>query len=76
MSALPKCRMNIIMAIFFAVWVVILLFVALPSLLLTPRVATSTSETADRLAKALTDLEALRKQNNELQELFRDIKLG
>ncbi|XP_045480462.1 alpha-(1,6)-fucosyltransferase isoform X3 [Harmonia axyridis] len=35
----------------------------------------SDTKTSERLARALGDLEALRKQNKELEEIFRDIRL-
>lgn len=39
-------------------------------------VNSSDQKTSERLSRALQDLEALRKQNTELQELFKDISLG
>nr|XP_022901745.1 alpha-(1,6)-fucosyltransferase [Onthophagus taurus] len=73
MSAIFR-HVNAIVLIFFGIWIVILLFIAFP--MISTHVSPANTETVDRLAKALADLEILRKQNNELQELFRDIKLG
>lgn len=65
---------NRILMFFLAIWLVILLFTSLP--LISTHVGNLDSKTSERLSRALSDLEALRKQNNELQELFRDIKVG
>lgn len=65
---------NRILFFFLAIWLVILLFTGLP--LITTHVSNLDSKTSERLARALSDLEVLRKQNLELQELFRDIKMG
>ncbi|KAI4462501.1 alpha- 16 -fucosyltransferase [Holotrichia oblita] len=65
---------NRILIFFLAIWLVILLFTGLP--LITTHVNNLDNKNSERLTRALLDLEALRKQNNELQELFRDIKLG
>lgn len=65
---------NRILIFFLAIWLVILLFTGIP--LISTHVNNLDSKTAERLTRALADLEALKKQNTELQELFRDIKLG
>lgn len=66
---------NRILIFFLIVWLVILLFTALP-MFTTQHVVQSDTKTAERLSRALSELEALRKQNVELQELFKDITLG
>lgn len=63
-----------IFLVFIVVWLVILIFAALP--MFTNHVLPGDTKTAERLARALVDLEALRKQNSELHELFRDINIG
>jgi glycoprotein 6-alpha-L-fucosyltransferase len=62
-----------ILAAFLIIWLVILLFTAFP--MLGTHMTSSDSKTSERLTRALADLEALRKQNTELQEIFRDINL-
>lgn len=58
-----------------AVWFILLLLTALP--VFNAHLSTSTdTRTAERLTRALAELEALRKQNVELQEIFRDIAAG
>lgn len=65
---------NILVSIL-AVWFIFLIFMALP--MLNTHIAPSTdTKTAERLTRALEELEALRKQNQELQEIFRDMTLG
>lgn len=58
---------------FLFIWLVILVFTALP--MLGTHMPSSDTKTSERLNRALADLEALRKQNLELQEIFRDINL-
>lgn len=65
---------NRILVFFLILWLVILFF-AFP-MLTTQHIVQSDSKTAERLTRALSELEALRKQNVELQELFKDITLG
>ncbi|KAL3267484.1 hypothetical protein HHI36_011607 [Cryptolaemus montrouzieri] len=62
-----------ILAAFLAVWLLILVLTAFP--MLGTHIQSSDIKTSERLARALEDLEALRKQNKELEEIFRDIKV-
>lgn len=63
-----------VLVVFFVIWLVLLFFTALP--LINVHSGSNDPKLADRLSKALSDLESLRKQNNELQELFKEISLG
>lgn len=67
--------LNRILVFILVLWLVILLFAALP-MLNTHIPAASDTKMAERLNRALADLEVLRKQNNELQEIFRDMASG
>ncbi|KAJ3646334.1 hypothetical protein Zmor_023926 [Zophobas morio] len=58
---------------FLFIWLVILVFTAFP--MLGTHMSSSDTKTSERLTRALADLEALRRQNTELQEIFRDINL-
>lgn len=44
--------------------------------MISTHVANSDTKTADRLARALAELESLRKQNKELYDIFKDINVG
>lgn len=66
---------NRILIFFLILWLIILLFTALP-IFTTQHIVQGDTKTAERLSRALSELEALRKQNAELQELFKDITLG
>lgn len=59
--------------VFFCVWILVLLFTALPLFSHNNNVDTRTT---DRLNKAFIDLEILKKQNTELRSLFEDLKFG
>lgn len=67
--------LNRILLFILVLWLMILLFTAFP-MLNTHLPANSDTKTAERLNRALADLELLRKQNNELQEIFRDMASG
>lgn len=67
--------LNRILVFILLVWLVILLFAALP-MLNTHLPTNYDTRTAERLNRALADLELLRKQNVELQEIFRDMAAG
>lgn len=67
--------LNRILVFILVIWLVILLFAALP-MLNTHLPANSDTKISDRLNRALADLELLRKQNTELQEIFRDMASG
>lgn len=72
---LTAVGLNRILVFILLLWLVILLFAALP-MLNTHLPANSDTKTMERLNRALADLELLRKQNTELQEIFRDIAAG
>lgn len=56
-------------------WFTFLLFTTLP--VLNTHISPCTDQkTAERLERALADLESIRKQNVELQEIFKDIAVG
>ncbi|XP_076274211.1 alpha-(1,6)-fucosyltransferase 8 [Rhynchophorus ferrugineus] len=59
-----------ILVIFLVLWLLVLVLSAFPGLNSTN---TFDSRSSERLAKALSDLEALRKQNEELQVIFKEI---
>ncbi|XP_060530769.1 alpha-(1,6)-fucosyltransferase isoform X2 [Cylas formicarius] len=59
---------------FLAIWLLILVLTAFP--MLNTNVTNYEVRTAQRLSRALLDLEVLRKQNEELQDLFRDIRIN
>lgn len=59
-----------ILVIFLVLWLLVLLLSAFPGLNSTN---TFDSRSSERLARALSDLEALRKQNEELQIIFKEI---
>ncbi|KAJ8938216.1 hypothetical protein NQ314_011575 [Rhamnusium bicolor] len=63
-----------ILIVFLAVWLIVLVISAFP--MLSTSIATSDIKTTERLTRALADLEALRKQNEELQEIFKDISIN
>lgn len=67
--------LNRILVCILVLWLVILLFAALP-MLNTRLPAISDTKLTERLNRALADLELLRKQNAELQEIFRDMASG
>lgn len=71
-SALGWNRLSLFLL---AIWLTILLFTAFP-MFTTQHVVQSDTKIAERLTRALSDLEALKRQNSELQELFKDISLG
>lgn len=57
------------------IWFIFLLFTTLPAL--NAHISPCTDQkTAERLERALADLETLRKQNVELQEIFKDMAVG
>lgn len=62
-----------ILVAFLAIWLIIFVMTAFP--MLGTHMQSSETKTSERLSRALDDLEALRKQNKELEEIFRDIKL-
>lgn len=62
-----------ILVVFLSLWLIILFFTAFP--LLGTHINGIDSNTAERLNRALADLEALRQQNLELQEIFKDINI-
>lgn len=62
-----------IIVVFLALWlVVVLLLAAYPGINSTN---TLDSRSSERLYRALTDLEGLRKQNQELREIFKEISI-
>lgn len=69
-SAGPK---NILVSIL-VVWFIFLIFMAFP--MLNTHTQPTDSKTSERLSRALAELEALRKQNQELQDIFRDMTVG
>lgn len=62
-----------ILVAFLALWLIIVVMSALP--MLGTNVTNSDTKVAERLTRALSDLEALRKQNEELREIFKDISV-
>lgn len=60
-----------ILSVFLLIWLVILLFTAFP--MLGTHMNSADTKLSERLNRALKDLEALRQQNVELQEIFKDI---
>ncbi|KAF2892960.1 hypothetical protein ILUMI_13212 [Ignelater luminosus] len=63
---------NRMLALLLLFWIIVLLFTIIP--MLTTHVSTSTDiKTTERLTRALEDLDILRKQNLELQEILRGI---
>lgn len=62
-----------ILIVFLALWLTIVVMSALP--MLSTNVPNSDIKVTDRLTRALNDLEALRKQNEELREIFKDISV-
>ncbi|KAK9875849.1 hypothetical protein WA026_009636 [Henosepilachna vigintioctopunctata] len=62
-----------IIAAFLAVWLIIFVMAAFP--MLGTHIQSSDVKTSERLARALEDLEVLKKQNRELENIFRDISL-
>nr|CAH7753493.1 unnamed protein product [Callosobruchus chinensis] len=64
-----------ILIIFLALWLIVLAISVFPMLSWSPPPEGET-KVADRLSRALLDLEALRKQNDELQEIFKDISVN
>lgn len=67
--------LNRILVCILVLWLVVVLFAALP-MLNTHLPANSDAKIAERLNRALADLDLLRKQNAELQEIFRDMASG
>lgn len=66
---------NRVLVILVFMWLAILLFTILP--MLTTHVAPPTdTRTMEKLARAVSDLEALRKQNLELQQILQGINLS
>lgn len=61
-----------IIVIFLALWLLIVLLIAYPGI---NSSNTLDSHSTERLIRALTDLEALRKQNQELQDIFKEISV-
>lgn len=64
-----------ILIIFLALWLIVLVLSAFPMLNLSAN-SDSESKLSERLSRALIDLEALRKQNDELQDIFRDLSVN
>lgn len=62
-----------ILLVFLLIWLAILLFTAFP--MLGTHLNSADSKLYERLNRALKDLEALRQQNVELQDIFKDINL-
>lgn len=60
-----------ILIVFLGVWLITLVISAFP--MLSTSITSTDSKTTERLTRALADLDALRKQNEELQEIFKDI---
>ncbi|KAJ8909854.1 hypothetical protein NQ315_013340 [Exocentrus adspersus] len=60
-----------ILIVFLVIWLIILVISALP--MLNTSISSTDTKTTERLTRALADLDVLRKQNEELQEIFRDI---
>lgn len=58
-----------------ALWLIVLVLSAFPMLNLSAN-SDSESKLSERLSRALIDLEALRKQNDELQDIFRDLSVN
>ncbi|KAK4886499.1 hypothetical protein RN001_002770 [Aquatica leii] len=66
---------NRMLALLLLVWIIILLFTVIP--MLTNHLSSTTDVgTADRLNRAVADLEVLKKQNLELQEILKGISVG
>lgn len=66
---------NRMLALLLLVWIIILLFTIIP--MLTNHLSTSIDTlTSDRLNRALADLEVLRKQNLELQDVLKGISVA
>lgn len=63
---------NRLLALLLLLWIIILLFTIIP--MLSTHVSTTTdSKTSERLTRALADLEILKKQNIELQEILKGV---
>lgn len=63
---------NRMLALLLLFWIIVLIFTIIP--MLTTHVSISTDiKTTERLNRALEDLDTLRKQNLELQEILRGI---
>lgn len=62
-----------LLAAFLAIWLIILVITAFP--MLGTHMPSLDSRTSERLTRALEDLETLRKQNKELEQIFKDINL-
>lgn len=60
--------------ILLSVWLLVLIFTALP--IFSNNNNNGDTRAADRLSKAFLDLEILKRQNQELRQLFDDLKLG
>nr|XP_023022722.1 alpha-(1,6)-fucosyltransferase [Leptinotarsa decemlineata] len=63
-----------ILIVFLALWLIVLVMSALP--MLSSNITTSDSKVAERLTRALVDLQALQRQNEELREIFKDISVN
>ncbi|CAH1104583.1 unnamed protein product [Psylliodes chrysocephalus] len=67
-------RYRILYRLLLTLWLVVLMISAFS--VLTSNITYSDTKVAERLARALNDLEALRKQNEEIHEIFRDISIN
>ncbi|KAJ8933188.1 hypothetical protein NQ318_022682 [Aromia moschata] len=63
-----------ILIVFLAVWLIVLVISAFP--IISTNISSTDTKTTERLSRALADLEALRRQNEELQEIFKDISVN
>ncbi|XP_030760021.1 alpha-(1,6)-fucosyltransferase [Sitophilus oryzae] len=62
-----------ILVVFLVLWLLVLVLSAFPGLNTT---ASFDAKSSERLVRALSDLETLRKQNEELQEIFKEISVN
>ncbi|CAH0560168.1 unnamed protein product [Brassicogethes aeneus] len=63
-----------ILLVFLALWLIILVITGFP--MLNSGASSLQTKTEERLARALADLDALQRQNIELQEIFKDITVN
>ncbi|XP_072402052.1 alpha-(1,6)-fucosyltransferase [Diabrotica undecimpunctata] len=63
-----------ILVTFLTLWLLVIVLSAFP--ILNSNINYSDNKLAERLTRALSDLDALRKQNEEIQEIFRDISVN
>ncbi|ERL96089.1 alpha-(1,6)-fucosyltransferase [Dendroctonus ponderosae] len=70
LSAIGWHRM---LVLFLAIWLLVVLLLAYPGI---NSANTLDPKSTEKLVRALTDLEALRKQNQELRDIFNDISLN